>query len=104
MDRRGRISEYEASAFAHARLGDHIARWIVLEMVLWPGFLFIGGSLLVAWRVREQPVALAALLVALVFSAAVGVRQWGVMLRAVFPPRRGATTLGAGEDEARTED
>jgi hypothetical protein len=72
-------------------LGDgwavRIARLCVLEMIIWPGLLFIGGSLYVAWRVREEPVAMALLLFATLFSVAVGVRQWAVMLQAILPAR-----------------
>jgi hypothetical protein len=77
-----------ATPFAAAGTADRIARLLVLDMVLWPGVLFIGISLFATWQVRTNPAALAAFLVATLFSAAVGVRQWHVMLRSVFPPAR----------------
>jgi len=81
-----RISGTTVTQFSGNGVAARIARLLVLEMVLWPGLLFIGGSLIVAWRLREQPVALGLLLIATAFSTAVGIRQWGVMLRAIRPP------------------
>jgi hypothetical protein len=77
-----------ATPFPASGADSRIARLIVLDMVLWPGVLFIGVSLFAAWQVRDHLVALVAVLVATLFSVAVGVRQWDVMLRAVAPPAR----------------
>ena len=64
---------------------SRVARLFVLEMVLWPGLLFVGGTLLVAYQVRGHPAVWPFLGSATVLSLAVAVRQWSVMLRAVFP-------------------
>ena len=81
--RRVRADAYTATPFGGA--GARVARLLVLDMVLWPGLLFVGGCAFVAWQVREHPVALGVLALATLFSAAVGMRQWGVMLRSVCP-------------------
>jgi hypothetical protein len=77
-----------ATPFAAAGTADRIARLLVLDMVLWPGLLFTGVSLLALWQLRTSPAALAVFLVATLFSVVVGIRQWHVMLRSVFPARR----------------
>lgn len=91
MTQRGgqrRANPGTSTPFSLTGTGNRIARLIVLDMVLWPGVLFIGVSLFVAWQVRDHLVTLAAFLFATLFSVVVGVRQWGIMLRAVFPPAR----------------
>jgi hypothetical protein len=80
-----------ATPFAVAGTADRIARLLVLDMVLWPGLLFTGISLLALWQLRTSPAAFAAFLIATLFSVVVGVRQWDVMLRSVF---------SAGRDQA----
>jgi hypothetical protein len=82
-----------ATPFATAGTADRIARLLVLDMVLWPGVLFIGISLLATWQVRTNPVALAAFVLGTLFSVAVGVRQWDVMLHAVFPAGRHSASV-----------
>ena len=75
---------------------------LVVEMVLSPGVLFLGGTAFVAYQVRGSPVALSLLAIATLFSVAVGIRQWGVMLRAVFPQTRGRRPPESlGEDSPR---
>lgn len=97
------VSGFEATAFDGDGWASRIARLLVLDMVLWPGLLFIGGTLFVAWQVREHSGALAALLLATAISAAVAVRQWGVMLRAVFTTAHRSTprSPASGEDSPR---
>ena len=85
-DDRQRVTSGSATPFPATCTGGRIARLIVLDMVLWPGVLFIAASLFAAWQVRNHPVALAALLFATLLSVVVGVRQWNIMLGAVFPP------------------
>jgi hypothetical protein len=98
-----RVSGFETTAFSGDGWANRSARLLVLDMVLWPGALVVSGTLFVAWQVREHPVALTALLVATFVSAAVAVRQWGVMLRAVFLPARRSPRYipGSGEDSPR---
>ncbi len=93
-----RISGGEASAFAANGWSSRVARLFVLDMIVWPGVLFVLGTAFVAYQVREHPLVLAVLALATLFSAAVGVRQWGVMLRSVFPRKR---SCHAGEDSPR---
>ena len=97
-----RISGGEAAAFAANGWRSRIARLIVLDMVLWPGALFLLATTYVAYQVRERPLVLALLTFATLFSAVVGVRQWRVMLRSVFPPplNRQATSCHAGEEDS----
>ena len=97
------INGGEASAFAANSWRSRIAQLIVLDMVLWPGALFLLATTYVAYQVRERLLVLAVLAFATLFSAAVGVRQWRVMLRSVFPPppNRRATSCHAGEDSPR---
>jgi len=110
------VSGSTVSPFRRDGVGDRIARLLVLEMVLWPGLLFAGGTLLAAWHARTHPTALAVLVVATCISVLVAVRQWRVMLRAVFPTRpalknrgtsprptgRGGTNERAVHDNDRT--
>jgi hypothetical protein len=84
QERRTTGASFRTTPFPSDGRASRVARLLVLDMVLWPGALFIGGSVFLAWQVRDHPVSLVALLVATLFSAAVGVRQWRVMLGAVF--------------------
>ena len=80
------------------------ARLLVLEMVLWPGLLFAGSMLVAAYQLRAEPVVWPFLALATLLSIAVGVRQWSVMLRAVFPgslQRPAAINQHPGEDSPR---
>jgi hypothetical protein len=61
-----------------------IARILVIDMILWPGLLFVAVTLALAWQARGHPVALAVLALATLASVLIGVRQWDVMLRAVL--------------------
>ena len=61
-----------------------IARILVIDMILWPGLLFVAVTLALAWQARGHPVALALLALATLASVLIGVRQWDVMLRAVL--------------------
>jgi hypothetical protein len=72
-----------------------IARVLVVDMVLWPGVLFLGGTLLLTWHARESLPALVMVTFATLVSVVVGVRQWGVMLGAVFAHTESRTTAGA---------
>jgi hypothetical protein len=91
----------KTTPFAAQSRADRIARLIVLDMVIWPGLLFVGITLFAAYQVREVPLASLALIVATLWSVAVGVHQWNVMLRAALtsaPPRPASFDPAPGED------
>ncbi len=93
-----------ATSFPEEGWAGRIARLLVLEMVLWPGLLFAGGTLLVAYQLRAHPAAWPLIAAATAFSVAVGVRQWSVMLRTVFPAsahHEPALHQSPGEDSPR---
>ena len=97
-------SRMRATPFPSGGWASRVARLLVLEMVLWPGLLLVGGTLLVAYHLLGHPVAWPFIAVATAFSVAVGVRQWSVMLRAVFPApahREPALHQHPGEDSPR---
>ncbi len=75
---------------------ERIAQVLVLDMVLWPGALFAGGTVLLAWELRDAPLIWPAFLLATFLSVAVGIRQWGTMLAAVRRwPTSTTTSTGA---------
>lgn len=83
-------AEERASPFAGGRAA-WLARWLVVEMIVWPGLIGIVVICLLAYAVRDRPLLwplVAFLLLALLACA----RQWRIMLRAATsPPRTGAT-------------
>jgi len=93
-----------------------LARLIVLDMVIWPGALFVAGTLFIAYQVRDVPLMWPLLAAATALSVAVGIRQYGTMLRAVATPHQwslrdsrnhgedspGLTTRGITEDHVLT--
>jgi hypothetical protein len=86
------------AARAHASpWPTRIARLLVLEMILWPGVLFLGATALIAWQVRAHPLVWPALLLATGLSLAVAVRQWGTMLHAARTPAQWSPPA-AGEE------
>ena len=97
-------SSMRATPFPDAGWASRIARLLVLEMVLWPGLLFAGASLLVAYHLRGHPAIWPLIAAATAFSVVVGLRQWAVMLRAVFAApgnRPAAADQHPGEDSPR---
>jgi hypothetical protein len=78
------VSPETVSPFAGDR-ASRLARWLVLEMMLWPGLLFVFVTGLIVYAVRDQPLLwpVVALYLLATFAAA---RQWRVMIRAVVSP------------------
>ena len=62
------------------------ARLLVLDMILWPGLLFVSGTALVGWQVRSEPLVWPALLAGTLLSLWVAKHQWGAMLRTALRP------------------
>lgn len=82
-----------------------VARLFVFEMIVWPGLLFAGGTIYVAWQARAHPAALIVLTIATLLSIAVAVEQRGTMFRAARSSV-GWTSVGSqvtqhGEDSPR---
>lgn len=74
----------ESTPFAGGRAAA-VARWLVLEMMLWPGLLGAGVTAIIVHQARHQPLLwpLVAVFLIATFAAA---RQWRVMWRTVLLP------------------
>jgi hypothetical protein len=106
----------QKSQGATGRWPERVARLIVLDMVLWPGALFVLSTMFIAYQVRDVPLMWPLLAAATTLSVAVGIRQYGTMLRAVATPHQwslrdsrnhgedspGLTTRGITEDHVLT--